>query len=175
LEKVFILILAIGVAIFIALPFFKKRFGETSFGEESSTIQNPLEEKLKRLGFEKESLLNAIKEIDFDYSLGKLSKEDYEELQKKYKTQAALVLKEIDNIMRRAGASNLEEGIEKEIRLIRKAKPTDEDEIEREILKARKSKLICSDCGNEYKAGDRFCSGCGKKLYEDTDRKAQRV
>jgi hypothetical protein len=175
LEKVFILVLAIGVAVFIALPLFRKRVEETQFCEGSGTAEGPLEERLKRLGIKKESLLNAIKEIEFDYTLGKLSKEDYDELQKRYKIQAALVLKEIDSIMGEIDTPNLEEEVEREIRLIRESMSVGEDDIEKEILRARRSKSICPDCGNEHKAGDRFCSVCGRRLYEDKDKKAQRV
>lgn len=176
LEKVFILILAIGVAIFIALPFFRKKVEEASSQEESGAIRNPIEEKLRKLNFEKESLYAALKEIDFDYDLGKLSKEDYEELQKKYKLQAAPILKEIDDVRIKTGIINLEEEVEKEIRLNRKAKLTDGEEIEREILKARKSNgkdktnLICSNCGKEAVSDDKFCSNCGNKLNEYTNK-----
>lgn len=176
LEKVFILILAIGISIFIALPFFRKRVEGASSQEESGAIRNPIEEKLRKLNFEKESLYAALKEIDFDYDLGKLSKEDYEELQKKYKLQAAPILKEIDDVRIKTGIINLEEEVEKEIRLNRKAKLTDEEEIEMEILRARKSHgrdktdLICSDCGKEFVSDDKFCSHCGKKLKDDTNK-----
>ncbi|HSE84125.1 MAG TPA: zinc-ribbon domain-containing protein, partial [Thermodesulfobacteriota bacterium] len=60
--------------------------------------------------------------------------------------------------------------IEKEVRAVREAKLTDDEELEREILQARKSrvekvsKLACANCGNECKSDDRFCSKCGEKL-----------
>jgi zinc ribbon protein len=167
LENVFVLIIVIGAAIFIVLPFFKKRFEEIPPETDS---QNPIEEKIKSLNSEKESLYSALKELDFDYSMGKLSKEDYGELERKYKAQAVFVLREIDNIRGKSDIANLDEEIEKEIRVIREAKLTDDKEIEREILKSRKSRVletsssICSVCGNEYKSDDRFCSKCGASL-----------
>lgn len=176
MEKVFILILAIGVAVFVALPFFRNRLEEASPQEESDTSNNPSEEKFRRLNIEKESLYKALKEIDFDYELGKLSKEDYEELQKKYKLEAASILKEIDDIRIRAISIDLDEEAEKEIRILSETILTDDEEIEKEILKARKSrskdntKLICSGCGKEFESDDRFCSNCGNKLNEDTNK-----
>ena len=166
MENLFVLIIAIGAAIFIALPFFKKRFEEVYKETDTS---NPLEEKLRRLNFEKESLYSALKELDFDYSMGKLSKEDYNELEGKYKAQAVSVLREIDNILGKTDIASLDEEIEKEVRAIRELKLTD-DEIEKEILKSRKSRvletssLICSVCGNGYRSDDRFCSKCGASL-----------
>lgn len=176
MEKVFILILAIGVAVFIVLPFFRNRLEEASPQEESDTSNNPSEEKFRRLNFEKESLYTALKEVDFDYELGKLSKEDYEELQKKYKLEAASILKEIDDIRIRATSIDLDEEAEKEIRILRETILTNDEEIEKEILNARKSNvkdkanLICSDCGKEFESDDKFCSSCGKKLNEDTNK-----
>ena len=173
MEKVFILILATGISIFIALPFFRKRAEQASSQEECGAIDNPIEARLRSLDIEKESLYAALKEIEFDYDLGKLSKEDYEELQKRYKFQAASILKEIDDVRIKTDSIDLEEKIEKEITLMGKAKLTDEEEIEREILMARKSKvkdkvnLTCSDCGKEIESNDKFCSNCGKTLNED--------
>src|ERR687885_706529 len=106
LEKIFILALAIGAAIFIALPFFRSKFKDKS-EEGSDTLKNPLNEKLRRLNSQKESLYTALKEFDFDYSMGKLSKEDYEELRDKYKLQAIQVLKEIDDARQGMDTSDL--------------------------------------------------------------------
>jgi competence protein ComGC len=138
-EKLFILILAIAIAIFIALPFFRKRFEELP-QEETNNSKNLLEEELRKLNLEKESLYAALKELDFDYSMGKLSKEDYEELDKKYKLRAASVLKEIDEVKSKVGTLDSEEGIEKEIKAVRETKLNYDEEIEKEILKARKAK-----------------------------------
>ena len=169
MEKVLIPIIAIGAAVFVVLPFFKRKFERVSHEVGS---RNPIEEELRRLNSEKESVYSALKEIDFDYSTGKLSKEDYDELENKYKTQAVALLKEIDSLGGKSYILDLDKEIEKEIRTIRRTKtePTDDEEIEKEILNARQfrvledSRLICSVCGNEYKSDDRFCSKCGARL-----------
>ncbi len=137
-------VITIGAALFVVLPFFKKRFERDS---QETGSQDPVEERLRRLNSEKESVYSALKEIDFDYNTGKLSKEDYDELEKRYKSQAVAVRK-TDSI------SSL----------------TDDEEIEREITNARQSRILedsgltCSLCGNRYKPDDRFCSKCGAKL-----------
>ncbi|MCI0454957.1 MAG: zinc ribbon domain-containing protein [Candidatus Dadabacteria bacterium] len=165
----FILVIAIAAAIFIALPFFKKGFEKVS---EETDNSNPVEHRLNRLNSEKESLYNAIKELDFDYNMGKLSKEDYGELDKKYKAQAIALLSEIDDIQSKTHKLNLEQEIEKEIKAIRGSGSAYEEPIEREILEARESKinralaLTCSKCGSEYKTIDKFCSNCGTRVYE---------
>lgn len=167
LEKVLISVIAIGAALFVVLPFFKKRFEKNS---QETGFQNPVEEKVRRLNSEKESVYSALKEIDFDYSTGKLSKEDYDELEKKYKSQAVALLKEIDNIGGKSYTLDLDEEIEREIRAVRKIELTDDEEIEKEIIKVRQSRVLedsgltCSVCGNRYKSNDSFCSKCGARL-----------
>ncbi len=160
-------VIAIGSALFVVLPFFKKRFERDS---QETGSQDPVEERLRRLNSEKESVYSALKEIDFDYNTGKLSKEDYDELEKKYKSQAVALLKEIDSIGGKSYIQDLDEEIEREIRAVRKTELTDDEEIEREITNARQSRILedsgltCSLCGNRYKPDDRFCSKCGAKL-----------
>jgi rubrerythrin len=167
LEKVLISVIAIGAALFVVLPFFKKRFERDS---QETGSQDPVEERLRRLNSEKESVYSALKEIDFDYNTGKLSKEDYDELEKKYKSQAVALLKEIDSIGGKSYIQDLDEEIEREIRAVRKTELTDGEEIEREITNARQSRILedsgltCSLCGNRYKPDDRFCSKCGARL-----------
>jgi len=164
---VLISVIAIGSALFVVLPFFKKRFERDS---QETGSQDPVEERLRRLNSEKESVYSALKEIDFDYNTGKLSKEDYDELEKKYKSQAVALLKEIDSIGGKSYIQDLDEEIEREIRAVRKTELTDDEEIEREITNARQSRILedsgltCSLCGNRYKPDDRFCSKCGARL-----------
>ncbi len=178
MEKAFILILSLAVAIFVALPFFRKRLDESSRAQSSAAeIEDPIKDRLRKLNLEKESIFAAIKEIDFDYDLGKLSKDDYDELQKKYKLQAASILKEIDKVSIKADESDLVDALEKEISLMRGKKLTDEEEIEKEILAARKSGLvvetgfICKYCGKGSGVDDKFCSNCGVRLNEDVEQK----
>jgi len=179
LEKAFILILSLAVVIFIALPFLRNRLDEFSSRAQSKAaeIEDHLEDKLRKLNLEKESIFTAIKEIDFDYDLGKLSKDDYDELQKKYKLQAASILKEIDKIRIEADVIDMEGALEKEISLMRRAELTDEEEIEKEILMARnygvvnEVGLICGSCGKESGHDDKFCSDCGIRLNEDVEQK----
>ena len=94
------------------MPFFFK--SKTAGGDEY--FPDPRAEKTKELGSRKDSLLTAIKDIEFDYGLGKLSREDYEELHGKYRMEAAGLLKEIDSLGAGASADGGSEDIEREIR-----------------------------------------------------------
>jgi hypothetical protein len=160
-------------AVFIILPFFKKNTDvENPIHQKSNPIENPSLVELKRLNSEKELLYTALNDIEFDYGLGKLSREDYDELKEDYKAKAVSVLKQIDEISKGVHSTELEDELEKEITAIRNLKSLEENEIEKEILKARKQNidkneyLSCLNCGKEYSPGDLFCSGCGIGLKD---------
>lgn len=50
------------------------------------------------MGLERESLYDALRELDFDYRSGKLSQADYEALREDYEARAADVLAELDQL-----------------------------------------------------------------------------
>ena len=173
MEIIIILAIVILTAVFIALPFFRKSTEvENPIEQVSNPVKSPSLIELKKLNSEKELLYTALNDIEFDYGLGKLSRKDYDELKRDYKTKAASILKEIDEISKGVHSTELEDRLEKEITAIRKSRSADENEIEEEILKARKQSddknkfLTCVNCGRQYSAGDLFCSRCGIGLKD---------
>ncbi len=84
-----IVILAVA-GLIITLPFFREEKNE-----EAAVI---LGSKKDHLLSEKESLYSAIKELDFDHEMGKLSDEDYKQLKNEYTEKALAVLKDLDHI-----------------------------------------------------------------------------
>jgi zinc ribbon protein len=162
-------------ALFIALPFFLGSRKEGTTEIEANNTADPAMERINNLRVRKESLYSAIRDIDLDYALGKLTAEDYEELRQKYRIEAASVLKEIDDISKGSGTVDLDAGIEDEILKSRGAgrQVGEDEEIENEILMARKpalsefaaqTELSCPKCGHESLKDDLFCSKCGAKL-----------
>lgn len=171
MEIVTALVISGLTALFIALPFFLGRRDDGS--NDNKTSSHPALKRLEALQGRKESLYSAIRDIDLDYGLGKLTVEDYEELRQKYRFEAASVLKEIDAITQ--GSGELDAVIEDEIQKARgvSSRNSEEDEIEMEVLRARaparaefsaRTKLICPKCGHESLQHDLFCSKCGVKL-----------
>lgn len=175
METLIILIISVAVAIYIALPFFLKRGSQGNDAPvifEVETREHEIE-KLKSLDNQKETLYSAIRDIDFDYELGKLSKEDFIELKNKYKLEAAGVLKEIDQIQNQSGTKTPDYELEQEILSYRKRKPdsySDDNKIQEGIsaFKSASNKTNtdhkCSGCGSEYSSADLFCSKCGASL-----------
>lgn len=156
--------IAIIISIFIVIPFFNKKTSVYFFDEDQYSKENTLTDKWKSLTSQKESLYSALKDIEFDYGLGKLSKDDYEELKKTYKVKASTILKQLDDIGKNPNVASLEEEVEKEISAIRKLKKErNENRIGYDINEetTQEIKLNCAECGKEYSHQDKFCSQCG--------------
>jgi hypothetical protein len=180
LDTAITIVVAALAAIFISLPFFKRAGSDSTASAGSGLRPDPRIEQLKELNARKESLLSAIKDIEFDYGLGKLSREDYEDLNTRYKVEAAEVLKKMDEISGGKPAAPVEDELEKEIKEARMRGYSvyeDDEEIEKEILMAREASWAgeseerkCPECGSAYDAGDIFCSKCGYKLDGDTKK-----
>ena len=96
--------------------------------------------RIEDLEAKKIEVYKAIKDIEFDYEMGKLSREDYEELRSQYKAEAVNILKQMDQVRpgqrRRAGKAP-----------------------------ARAGQRFCTQCGSPVHAQDRFCSNCGAALH----------
>ncbi len=172
MDIIIILIITAAAAIYIALPFFvqKKDLAKVTLVNSYTNQEYPITEKLKILDNKKETLVSAIRDIEFDYGLGKLSKEDFEELNNKYKLEAASVLKEMDEIQKLDNRQTSGDEIESEILSYRKTGASDDVLIEEEINSFRsanqnnKPEIKCQKCGAEKSTGDLFCSKCGAKL-----------
>jgi len=124
--------LAILTAVFVGYPLFQKRQPKISFA---------LNHRAQELEARKAELYAAIRDLDFDYRMGKLTKEDYETLRDQYKTEAIGMMKQIDQAT-----------FGKPRRVEKTAAPPD--------AAAR----FCHHCGRPINTADRFCSGCGGKV-----------
>jgi hypothetical protein len=102
-----------------------------------------------RVALEREKMLalRAIKELEFDRAMGKLSDSDWSEMSGRLRTRAARLMKQLD-----AGASY-------------------RDQIERDLARRIGAKVspavaagACASCKTENDADARFCKGCGQKL-----------
>ena len=91
IEQLFITLIVLLVSVYVTYPFFIKSKDngiiniDSSDNLEFSLLQN-----------QKDIYLEEIKDIEFDYGLGKLSEEDYKELISRYKIKAASILESID-------------------------------------------------------------------------------
>ena len=153
LEYIVITGLIIGTGFYIMSPLLKPE----QFNGSSASGTN---EMLAVLDLKKEGAYAAIRELEFDLNMGKLSKEDYETLKEKYTCDAIDCLKAIDKLqINKNGEADLsEKGLE--------------NEIAREISALRAgesvkaSDVFCAQCGQRASTIDQFCSRCGTRLIK---------
>jgi hypothetical protein len=156
LEIVLAAIIVGGIIAFIAYPLF------TAPSEETTEAPSELDGVVAQ----RDAAYDSIRDLDFDFQLGKLSQTDYVTLREKYKGRAATALQQIDAL----GGDGAH--IEAEVAPLRAAKhaaPSIDDDIEREVARLRGERkspttLHCPNCGTPYHAGDAFCAKCGNKL-----------
>ncbi len=112
------------------------------------------EDRGKALRQRKEDVYAAIKEMDFDFEMGKISEEDYRELKSQYKAKALEILKELDTV---DGGEDIDAAIEREVQKLREKKRKGGKETVRQIN-------FCPHCGKKVAPKNNFCQGCGMIL-----------
>lgn len=131
------ILLTFAMSFFIILPIMQsKGRGGVRFASDSNHRANDLVER-------KETIYAAIKDIEFDYEMGKLSEEDFKELRQKYKDDAVKLLKKIDQIeSKRVKARNIQSKHKKKDGTVN----------------------YCWICGTAATQDDKFCADCGNPL-----------
>ncbi len=128
--EIIVISLALLAALYIGYPLFQSR---------SRSMNFDLNHRVEDLEAKKAEIYAAIKDIEFDYEMGKLSEEDYQELREQYKAQAVQILRQLDQM--KSGT-----------RRRTKAKT------------GQRAARFCSQCGAPAAQGDRFCANCGHPL-----------
>jgi hypothetical protein len=112
---------------------------------ESAIIEETEWDLLQR---KKEVVLGNIQDLDFEYKCGKLSDEDYKQVRSQMASEAAAVLRQIDEI---EASQDLDALIRREITL-------------RRNRSAAASQITCPACSSANPSGNKFCAECGVKL-----------
>ncbi|MDA0745192.1 MAG: zinc ribbon domain-containing protein [bacterium] len=138
----YILIAAV-VLIFVFRPLFASR------GELEEATRK--EDRRRKLMEDREMLYDSIRELDFDYRMGKVEDDDYKETRSRYQAQAVGLMKTIDQTNGRPDV--IEDQIEQEIAALRRSSKNEP------IRPA-----TCPDCGSITPPSARFCPQCGKTV-----------
>lgn len=140
--------MVLGAGYWVAYPLLKPQ-------ELNASPEPTLDDSVSELKRAMEEIYSAIKEMELDHKMGKLSGEDHLKLREKYMAKAIDNLKKRDALKGKGGLPrDIEEEIEKEVLTLR----MDEK-------KGRQGKTaFCPQCGQKRSPEDRFCSMCGKKL-----------
>ena len=116
-----ILIISFVISLYVIIPLVRGRFTKGSQGDELSLLDELNHDEYYDLIKKRDLLINEIRDIDFDFGLGKLNSRDYNEIKDKYRYKAASILKEIDEIEDIKIDSNKSDSIENEIFQVKKS------------------------------------------------------
>ena len=181
-----ILALAIIIALFVARPFFNRVYARPA-GVELQQVEE-YEHRRSTLLAERDRVLNALQELEFDNILGKVPDEDFPLQRTELMQQGAAILRELDQMepgvevtstaedrleaavaARRADAATRDGMV-----LVKEGRPNGNqgqapDKLD-DLIAARrrqreeKSAGFCPRCGRPVQKSDRFCSRCGTTL-----------
>lgn len=112
----------------------------------------------KELEREKQSLLKALKELEFDHEMGKVSDADFREIGGGYRARAMRVLRQLDE-----QGADYKALVEKELKA-RLGAPREEkpEEPEKPAVAAKPAR--CASCGTTNDGDAVFCKKCGKTV-----------
>jgi hypothetical protein len=125
---------------------------------ETAQVSSRRKKELER---EKAALLKALKELEFDHEMGKVSDVDFREIGGQYRARAMRVLRQLDE-----QGADYKSLVEKELRarLGVKEKAPDAVEVAAAREKAAPEPETCDACGTRNDADAVFCKKCGKKV-----------
>jgi len=161
---------AIGVAFFVAIPFMETR---------KPAALTPGGQEMSSLLAERDRLVTALQELDFDYTLGKIPAEAYPAQRAELLQRGADVLRRMDALSLTTQAEDQPEAearIEAAVAarradtLVQPSQPIPvDDDIESRVAARRsqhtdKSGGFCPNCGKPVLSSDRFCPHCGKSI-----------
>ncbi|HKI84792.1 MAG TPA: zinc ribbon domain-containing protein [Candidatus Krumholzibacteria bacterium] len=133
-ELLLVLLAVVSVA-FCFRPFMRGNLHQMALSRSDTPIG--------RLNQRKETLLQNIADLDFEYNMGKLSEEDYSTLRGNLKQQAMETLEQID-LLRESNSMLAPKGAPKP--------------------QLASGASFCSKCGTPLGTEDRFCSACGARV-----------
>lgn len=156
---------AILVVIFITQPFLVR---------PRRSVVSAQEHEISSLMAERDRLITALQELDFDHTLGKIPSEDYPAMRAMLLQKGADILRKLDALTAPSGQTpDAESRIEAAIAArradaaITQSAPAADDDLESLIAarrSARKERTngFCPKCGKPILKSDRFCPHCGK-------------
>jgi len=167
------IVVLVGVALVLVLyPLWQQTRHEVSFQANGSG--QTLEEYEARY----QAQLAAIKDLMFDYEMGKVSSEDYETFVTKAKLEAAEIRQHLDSLSVAPASNGINAALDAEIealitRLRHNAPASSDDntleeevDAEIELLKQTQPEaitgIICPNCNHVLQPDDAFCSRCGQ-------------
>ena len=162
-----VLAILLGVGMYVAQPFLERRSRKlaTEAHETSALLA------------ERDRVVNALQELDFDVNLNKIPAEDYPVQRAELLKKGAEVLKRLDALTpnshpnEKATSDRIESAVAARRADLSSTQETvrDDDDVEaliasRRKIRKEKSGGFCPRCGKPMLISDRFCPHCGKAI-----------
>lgn len=133
------------------------------------------DDKLAELIGRKDTILQAIKDLEFDYHVGKMSQEDYRRLDQRLRRQAIGLMQQIEKLA--PASASLDEQLESIIAQFRQtssgpvseratAVKGDRSAAPATTLAESQASRFCTQCGKPVEAGHNFCAHCGAPVAQ---------
>lgn len=154
-----IAVMFIAAIAIVAWPFLgpARPFSSALKRSDNATIEN--------LIVQRDATYAAIKDLEFDRAMGKLSEADFKAMRAKYEAKAVTILQELDEQVaarrssrKRSRGPDAAEVIERQVQQLR-ARPA------KDPSDGQGSETVnCPRCGAAHGPGDAFCGKCGEPL-----------
>lgn len=164
-----VLAVLLAVGLFVAQPYLGRQRRMTPESQEISSLMA-----------ERDRVINALQELDFDFNLNKIPAEDYPAQRAALLQKGADILQKLDALPPTSYPASASEATTDRIEsavAARRAdtasnapvRALDDDDAEaliagRRAARKEKSGGFCPRCGKPILASDRFCPHCGKSI-----------
>src|SRR5664279_2670847 len=105
--------------------------------------------QFQHLDERKAAIYENLRDLQFEYRLGKLSDQDYQSTKKDLQKELAQVLAEVDKLKARLGANGTAPPVARAA-----PKPAE----------PARAGLVCPSCGASFEKSLKFCGECGKPM-----------
>jgi hypothetical protein len=169
------LLLAISIVVFIFIyqPFMDERKNKSLITEAIPAIEKEMH--VSSLLAERDRVLRALQELEFDYSLGKIPEEDYPSQRQFLLKKGVDVIKTLDEIEGNSSGDDVIQHIESALEENRTDGVAPKKQIDKDLdietliaarkrTKEKKPDGFCPKCGKPISKEDKFCSKCGYTL-----------
>jgi len=147
---------ALGWVVWLAFRTAQALVKEAPVVEAGAVVTGKRRKELER---EKQALLKALKELDFDHEMGKVSDKDFTDISATYRARAIRVMRQLDDAGRDYEAM-IADDVKKRLGHEASAAP------ETATAKAPEPDR-CAKCSTRNDSDAEFCKKCGNKLVKE--------
>ena len=137
-------IVTVLASIYVLMPLFNEPTGNLE-------VELLAETELDRLLNRKAVVYSNLKDLNFEYKMGRLGNADFHRLETSFKSEAADILRKLDQL---GIEENLDESIEQAVAARKTMLPSGKGP----------ALAICPSCGATVVPGKQFCADCGARL-----------